>query len=101
MGGAVPARGPTSTKERVPMKKLLAAAAMFLGLTGAASADNLHWEIRSLHPNIVYLEFYSQNRSYVWPGGTESWVLKDSNFHSFNLACNTGEKICFGAWVAG
>lgn len=77
----------------------LALGAPALAPLDAARADSLLWTIRSDHPNVVSLEFYSQDRRHVWPGGDEVYVLKDSEEHTFNLGCETGEKICYGAWV--
>jgi hypothetical protein len=44
----------------------------------------------------IFLKFYSQDRSWVWPGSSEHYTLNDSAEHSFTLACSIGEKICFG-----
>jgi hypothetical protein len=73
--------------------------ALFLALP--AAADSLFWEVRSEHPNVVSLEFYSQDRNYSWPGGGEVYILDDYDTHSYNLECRSGEKICLGAWVRG
>ena len=66
-----------------------------------AVADEIKWSVRSNHPNIVQLEFFSQDRDAAWPGGDRAYELKDSQFHDYSLSCQTGEKICFGAWVSG
>ena len=71
---------------------------MGLFATSALSAE-LTFRIRSEHPKQVSLEFYSQDRSHVWPGSGEVYILKDWDTHSYSLSCNYGEKICFGAWV--
>ena len=75
---------------------LVAAAGMF---ATQASAAELVWRFKSEHQHQVSLEFYSQDRNHVWPGGGDVYVLKDSDTHTFSLNCNYGEKICFGAWV--
>ncbi len=67
----------------------------------AAKADNIVWSIQSEHPNIVSLEFYSQDYNRAWPGGGEVYILDDWDAKSFNLQCSTGELICYGAWVRG
>mgnify|MGYP001627869254 FL=1 len=66
-----------------------------------AAADTLYWEVKSEHPNVVSLEFYSEDYDRAWPGGGEVYVLDDYNTHSYNLECTTGEKICMGAWLRG
>ena len=75
---------------------LLAAASLF---ATQASAAELVWRIQSEHPNHVSLEFYSQDRNHVWPGGGEVYVIKDWDTHTYSLTCKDGEKICYGAWV--
>ena len=75
---------------------LVAAAGMF---ATQASAAELVWRIKSEHPNHVSLEFYSQDRNHAWPGDGDVYVLKDWDTHRYSLSCNSGESICFGAWV--
>lgn len=86
------------------MTKILAmvalVGAMALSAT-AAQADNLVWSIQSDHPNVVSLEFYSQDYDRAWPGGGDVYILDDWNPQSYNLQCSTGELICYGAWVRG
>jgi len=73
-----------------------------LGLSGqSAQADNLQWVVQSDHPNVVSLEFYSQDYDRAWPGGGEVYILDDWNAQSYNLQCSSGELICYGAWVRG
>jgi len=79
----------------------LAAGLSFLSVSAPSYADTLHWQIRSDYPYIVSLEFYSQNYDRAWPGNGNVYVLDDSAVHSYALACDYGEKICFGAWVRG
>ena len=66
-----------------------------------ASADSITWRIRSFHKNVVDVEFYSQNRRHVWPGGGKVYTLRDYESHQARISCIRGEKICFGAWVRG
>ena len=75
---------------------LVAAAGMF---ATQAFADELVWRIKSEHPNQVSVEFYSQDRNHVWPGGGEVHIIKDWDTHTYSLTCDDGEKICYGAWV--
>jgi hypothetical protein len=69
--------------------------------TISAKADTLEWNVQSQHPNIVSLEFYSQDYSRAWPGDGEVYLLDDYDTKSFVLSCETGEQICYGAWVRG
>lgn len=65
----------------------------------AAQADSLQMSIESHHPNVVSLEFYSQDYNRAWPGDGQVYLLDDSQTHEYNLNCESGETICFGAWV--
>ncbi len=67
----------------------------------AAYADSLQISVQSNHPNIVSLEFYSQDGNRAWPGDGQAYILDDSQVHDFNLQCFSGEQICYGAWVRG
>ena len=47
----------------------------------------------------LHIEFASQTRKgRYWPGGDKVWRLPAHETRSFTLACNPGEKICYGAW---
>ncbi len=70
-------------------------------LASTAFADTLLMSVESRHPNVVSLEFYSQDYNRAWPGNGKVYILDDSQTHSYNLECSTGEKICYGAWVRG
>lgn len=66
-----------------------------------AAAGEMTWQVKSLYRHQVQIEFYSQDRKRAWPGGNRAYRLDDYEDHSFSLSCNTGEKICYGAWVVG
>lgn len=85
------------------MRKTIAALAVAAGaaMSGQAQADSLVFTITSEHPNIVDLEFYSQAYSRAWPGGGQVYYIDDWNAHTYNLDCEYGELICYGAWVRG
>jgi hypothetical protein len=76
----------------------LTAICMFV-MTGVASAGSLTWHFRSEYNGTISLEFYGQDRDYVWPGNNEVYVIDDGKVHNYTLSCRTGEKICYGAWV--
>ncbi|MDE4133983.1 hypothetical protein PXK00_12740 [Phaeobacter sp. QD34_3] len=79
----------------------MAAIAGLLTVAGAVSADSLRWTIRSDYPHIVSLEFYSQDYNRAWPGNGKVYILDDYNPQEYVLSCETGETICYGAWVRG
>ena len=66
-----------------------------------ATAQQLTWEVQSMYPNKVQIEFYSQDRRHAWPGGNRAYNLNDYETHTYRLNCIAGEKICYGAWVTG
>ncbi|MFT4962590.1 MAG: hypothetical protein ACI92Z_003690 [Paracoccaceae bacterium] len=72
---------------------------LFLQSVIAAHADVLPMSIKSHHPNIVSLVFYSQNLERSWPGKSKVYTLDESKTNRYVLECRGGEKICFGAWV--
>lgn len=61
--------------------------------------SNSVFQIRSLFPYIVWVEFCSANQSshsYRWPDAGYAYRLDDSNWHTYNLECTVGDTICFG-----
>ena len=88
------------SSKRPPVLSLAALLVAAAGLMATqASAAELVWRIQSEHPNHVSVEFYSQDRNQVWPGGGEVYVIKDWATHTYSLSCDDGENICYGAWV--
>lgn len=67
--------------------------------TTSAHADEFTFRIKSSDPNVVHLQFFSDSRNAVWPGAQEVYVLDDYEVQSFPLSCQSGEEICYGAWV--
>lgn len=56
------------------------------------------WEVKSNHDNVTKLKFFSRENGRVWPGHNKHWTIDDYEFHSYQLQCTGGEKICYGAW---
>lgn len=69
------------------------------GVVGTAKADTLRWSIKSDYQYTVSLEFYSQKYNRAWPGNGKVWIIDDYQTHDYNLECEYGEQICYGAWV--
>jgi len=78
----------------------LAASASLPGVT-LARADDVTFVIKNSHPYAVEMELYSQDRDHVWPGSDQVYYLDDGETKQAPLSCNSGETICYGAWVAG
>lgn len=68
---------------------------------GPAAAQSMVWEVTSRYPYRAQIEFYSQDRPFSWPGGGEAYELNDSQTKAFELSCQPGELVCYGAWVTG
>jgi hypothetical protein len=64
-----------------------------------ASAETFTWKFRSEHKSVVDVELYSKTRRHIWPGNGKVYTIKDYSNHSVDIACQPGEKICYGAWV--
>lgn len=69
--------------------------------SGAASADTFTWVMKNGHPRILEVKFYSSDRNVVWPGGNQVYKMTDRAQKNYRISCNTGEYICYGAWIAG
>lgn len=70
-------------------------------IAGQVLAADVTFIMRNEHPNAVELELYSQDRNHVWPGNNKVYYLDDGESKQIPLSCQQGEKICYGAWVAG
>lgn len=70
-------------------------------MSGLASAEELTWRVQSSYPYIVHFKLFSQDRNHVWPDTSRVWVLDDYDVHTLPISCQSGEKICYGAWPAG
>ena len=80
---------------------VLAAFGASLLLYSPSHSETLTWRVKSEYPYVVSLEFYSSSRNHAWPGNGKVWILDDSEIHTYNLRCYSGEKICYGAWPKG
>lgn len=68
----------------------------------AASADSLSWTFDNATEVNLSLEFYSRDRDRVWPGEDQVFIIGPSDgARTYELDCNQGETICYGAWVRG
>lgn len=70
-------------------------------MTEVATAASSLVYVTSNYPYTVELKFYSKTRNHVWPDANRVWVLDDDKTYVFNLGCQRGEKICYGAWPQG
>ncbi len=50
---------------------------------------------------LVALELFSRDRDTVWPGGDKVFLIDPRARKSVPIACNQGERLCWGAWVNG
>jgi hypothetical protein len=83
------------------MAAVLALASGAMMPAGAAQADTINWNIQSFSPNQVNVKFYSMNRNHQWPSASSHYPLKTSNATKIAISCIKGEKVCYGAVVAG
>jgi hypothetical protein len=61
-------------------------------------ANGVQFHIKAPQNQKVQVEFFSQRRAISWPGAGEAYVLNPNEEGHFKLACEPGEKICYGAW---
>jgi len=65
-----------------------------------AQAQGLTFSFDNEYSEDLAIEFYSQDRNHVWPGGGDVYVLGTSDgAMAYPLSCQPGENICFGAWT--
>ena len=77
---------------------ILGFAAIAFGTMG--QAQGLTFSFDNEFTEDLAIEFYSQDRNHVWPGGSDVYVLGTSDgAMSYSLSCQPGENICFGAWT--
>lgn len=85
-------------------KLCVAIAALFLvSATVPAFADSMTWLVKNEHPNIVDMKFYAvdEGKQGQWPEEGKVYSLDDEKTYEFTLSCETGERICMGAWLRG
>jgi len=59
----------------------------------------VEWSFRTNYSVSVHLQFYSQDRDWVWPSADEVFVIpNDDQARSITTTCNKGEQLCYGAW---
>ncbi len=68
-------------------------------LPALAHAESQTWQVRSFHPKVVDVAFYSESRKAEWPGGGKVYTITNYNVQTYKLSCIAGEKVCYGAWV--
>jgi len=61
----------------------------------------LTWTISNRGSKRISLKFFSQVRNHIWPGSRRHWLIEAYNDRTYNLSCQLGEKICYGAWADG
>lgn len=69
--------------------------------TTSVQAQEITFEITNDYGRDIQIEFYSQNRRHAWPGGNKAYNINRGDTQSYRLACQRGEKICYGGWVKG
>jgi len=47
---------------------------------------------------VMHLRFYSEKRNVIWPDTSNSYVIRDRAQHEYNISCEIGEKVCYGAF---
>ncbi|MDW6025175.1 hypothetical protein SAZ10_25785 [Mesorhizobium sp. BAC0120] len=78
-----------------------AALLALVALSAPVLAEELTFVMNNQHPKPVEVQLYSQNRESLWPGPSDVFLLEDGETRTMTLACETGETICYGAWLQG
>ena len=83
------------------LKALARIAALVILTAQTAGAAELQWTFDNETDVDISIEFYSQDRDQVWPGGDQVYILGPTESRTYDLSCNQGENICYGGWIAG
>jgi hypothetical protein len=95
-------RGGDLDMMKTVLAMVLAALCLVVGGQGAQAQSDMTWKFQSDYKYKVEMKFFSSDRKgFVWPAQGKIFPLNDSGAHSFKISCLGGEKICYGAWVAG
>lgn len=80
----------------------LAVAVLMLATTAHAQSSSKTFRFESEHPNKVEVVIFSSDRKgFQWPGPGRVFILDTDEVTRFKISCLGGEKVCYGAWVAG
>jgi hypothetical protein len=63
-----------------------------------AAPGTATFQIQSDTKYIVRVALFSAKRNKSWPSSGEYWEIVDSKPKTYKVACEVGEKICYGAW---
>jgi len=82
--------------------KMLAAIIGVALTVGPANADSLRWRFKNNTDHELAVKLYSsdrRNQNWQWPTSSTNWVLDPYDItRTYDISCNYGEKICWGAW---
>jgi hypothetical protein len=80
---------------------VLALASLVSALLPVAAWADMQIYIRNGSESAIAVEFFSQDRKQVWPGGDQVWLFEAGQKKTVPVDCTAGERICYGAWVNG
>ncbi len=63
--------------------------------------NRISFEVTNKYSRKVWLTFYSGDHTKAWPGDGSYYFLGKGENQSFDLTCEYGEQICYGAWSEG
>src|ERR1700676_5265246 len=78
--------------------KIVIGIACLIASMAQAHAANVQFHILNSSPYNIQVRFFSKTRGVTWPGPHSGWNQNDHAVHDYNLSCNPGERICYGAW---
>ena len=67
-----------------------------------AQTSDMTFQVKSTYQYKVEFVMYSSDRKgHQWPAPGKVYMLDNSQTQTYKIGCLGGEKICYGAWVAG
>ena len=92
---------PGGVHEPIPRIAAPVLAALAVLAPAVAQADEMAFFMKNQTGRAVAVELRSRDRDQVWPGGDQVYLVEKGVAKSVPISCEAGEKICYGAWVAG
>jgi hypothetical protein len=81
---------------------VLIVGALFASAAPASADSDMTWHFRNTTNKLVAVQLYSQSRAHLWPeSNTTLLIPTDGVIYKYTISCVTGEKICYGGWIAG
>jgi len=63
-----------------------------------ADARSIQFHVQNRSGHLLQVRFVSKSRKVFWPGDHSGYNQANGTRANYDLACNSGERICYAAW---